>query len=41
MFNERFHAWLAGKWSVDKEDQLNNDKPNKWAAYYWFQNYSM
>lgn len=30
---------MAGRWSVDRDDILNNDKPNKYAAYYWFKNY--
>lgn len=40
VFNERIHQWIAGRWAVDRDDILNNDKPNKYAAYYWFQNYS-
>lgn len=38
--NERFHQWVSGRWAVDRDDVLNNDKPNKYAAYYWFKNYS-
>ena len=40
VFNERVHQWIARRWAVDRDDILNNDKPNKYAAYYWFQNYS-
>ena len=36
-FNEKIHQWIAGKWAVDRDDILNNDKPNKFSAYYWFQ----
>ncbi len=41
MFNERLYQWIQSKWQVDRDDVLNNDKPNKYAAYYWFQNYSV
>jgi hypothetical protein len=37
--NEKFHQWVAGRWSVDRDDILNNDKPNKYSAYFWFKNY--
>jgi len=40
IINEKFHQWVAGRWAVDRDDVLNNDKPNKYSAYYWFQNYS-
>lgn len=40
-FNERFHQWVAGKWAVDRDDILDNDKVNKYSAYYWFGNYSL
>lgn len=40
MFNERLYQWIQSKWQVDRDDILNNDKPNKYSAYYWFQNYS-
>lgn len=32
---------MAGRWAVDRDDILNNDKPNKYAAYYWFQTQPM
>lgn len=38
--NEKLHQWIAGRWAVDRDDILNNDKPNKFAAYFWFKNYS-
>jgi hypothetical protein len=41
MFNEKFSAWISGRWAVDRDDILNNDKVNKYSAYYWFQNYSL
>lgn len=41
MFNERLAMWISTKWPVDRDDLLNNDRPNKWAAYYWFQNYPL
>ena len=40
IINEKFHQWVAGRWAVDRDDILNNYKPNKYAAYYWFQNQS-
>lgn len=39
IINEKVHQWIAGRWAVDRDDVLSNDKPNKFAAYYWFQNY--
>ena len=39
--NERFHKWLNGIWPVDRDDILENDKVNKYSAYYWFGNYSL
>ena len=41
MLNERILMWIASKWAVDRDDVMNNDKPNKYSAYYWFQNYSV
>lgn len=41
IINEKFHQWVAGRWAVDRDDILSNDKPNKYAAYYWFQNQSI
>ena len=41
IFNERIHQWIAGRWAVDRDDVLNNDKPNKFAAYFWFRNQSL
>jgi hypothetical protein len=41
LMSERLVKWLISRWPVDRDDVLNNDRPNKWAAYYWFQNYSM
>lgn len=41
IFNERFSQWVAARWPVDRDDTLNNDIPNKYAAYYWFQNYPL
>ena len=40
IFNEKIHQWIAGRWAVDRDDVLNNDKPNKYSAYFWFRNYS-
>ena len=32
-----FLGWIGGKWPVDRmTDRLVNDKPNKYAAYYWW-----
>ena len=36
MFNEKFHAWVAGKWAVDRDDVLDNTKPQKYSAYHMF-----
>lgn len=36
--NDMFLAWVSTKWAVDRSDRLLNDKPNKYAAYYWFGN---
>lgn len=36
LFTEKLHAWISPRWRVDRDDTLNNDKPNKFAAYYWF-----
>jgi len=36
MFNEKFSMWIQSRWPVDRDDLLNNDRPNKRAAYYWF-----
>ncbi len=41
VFNERVHQWIKARWSPDRDDILNNDKPNKYSAYYWFRNYSL
>lgn len=40
IINEKFHQWVAGRWAVDRDDILSNDKPNKYAAYHWFQTQS-
>lgn len=39
--NERFHRWVAGKWAVDRDDILSNDKVNKYSAYYWWGSLSL
>lgn len=37
--NDMFLAWVSTKLPFDRmSDRLLNDKPNKWAAYYWFGN---
>jgi hypothetical protein len=41
IMNERFHKWLNGIWAVDRDDVLDNDKVNKFSAYYWFGNSPM
>lgn len=41
MFNERLMAWIAGRWAVTRDDVLQNDKVNKYSAYYWFQTQSV
>ena len=38
VMNEKLHKWIAGRWAVDREDILDNDKLNKYSAYYWFGN---
>ena len=38
VINEKFHKWLAGRWAVDRDDILDNDKVNKFSAYYWWGN---
>jgi hypothetical protein len=35
------HQWIKVRWSPDRDDILNNDKPNKYSAYYWFRNSSL
>lgn len=36
--NDKFLNWVNGKFGVDRlSDKLMNDKPNKYAAYYWFE----
>lgn len=34
--NEKFHAWLQGRWAVDRDDVLDNTKYNKYSAYHLF-----
>ena len=36
IFNEKFHAWVAGKWAVDRDEMLTNDKVQKYSAYNMF-----
>ena len=26
IFSEKLHAWIAGKWAVDRDEVLTNDK---------------
>jgi hypothetical protein len=37
-FNLRLNQWISGRWAVDRDDVLCNDKVNKLSAYYWFGN---
>jgi hypothetical protein len=41
IMNEHAHQWLAGRWSPDRDDILDNTKVNKYSAYHAFANYSM
>ena len=36
IFNEKLHAWIAGRWNVEKDSTLDNTKQNKYSAYYHF-----
>ena len=36
IFSERAMQWINGRWAVDRDDILENDKPNKYSATYWF-----
>jgi len=36
IFTERLSQWLYGRWRVDEEHLLRNDKENKWSAYHFF-----
>ena len=36
IFNEKFHAWVAGKWAVDRDEKLSNDNVQKYSAYNMF-----
>ena len=38
--SEHFHQWLAGRWSPDRDDILDNTRVNKYSAYYAFANFS-
>jgi hypothetical protein len=38
---ERFHMWLSGRWSPDRDDILQNDKVNKFSAYNFFATQTM
>lgn len=37
--NDLFLTWVRARFPADRlSDRLNNDKPNKYAAYYWWGN---
>ena len=36
IFSEKLHAWIAGKWAVDRDEVLTNDKVQKYSAYNMF-----
>ena len=36
ILNEKIHAWIAGKWAVDRDEVLTNDKVQKLSAYHMF-----
>ena len=36
IFNEKIHAWIAGKWAVDRDETLKNDNVQKYSAYHMF-----
>ena len=38
IFNDKWQQWLSGRWQVDRDDILDNDKVKKNSAYYWFGN---
>ena len=38
ILNEKIQMWVNGKWAVDKDDVLDNTKPNKYSAYFHFGN---
>ena len=40
-WQQKLFHWISGKWQVDRDDVLCNDKVNKFSAYYWFGNYSL
>lgn len=32
--DEKVHQWIAGRWAVDRDDELDNTKVNKYSAYH-------
>ena len=38
ILNEKIQMWVNGKWAVDKDDVLDNTRPNKYSAYFHFGN---
>jgi len=40
ILNEKLHAWIYGRWPVDRDDVLDNTKVNRYSAYYFFATYA-
>ena len=32
--DEKLAQWIAGRWAVDRDDELDNTKVNKYSAYH-------